>query len=263
MEKKDRERIIELIHSEVKPALGCTEPGAVALAVAAAAEKLRETGVEPDRISVEVSPNIMKNGMGVGIPGTNAVGLKMATALSCVCGKSSYGLEVLKDVTPEAERRAEAMLDDVTVRLADNGILLYIRAICNGSSKKDGTEHESKAVIEYSHDSIVLIERDGEVLFATEDSSRTSTAKKEERPYTPDMITLWTIAAFFKQSGKSHWLSSIPAMFITVVCISYLFIAPHKVGGLALNPTIGYCVGGVASIAFLILLLTDKRTISR
>lgn len=77
------------------------------------------------------------------------------------------------------------------------------------------------------------------------------------------MITLWTIAAFFKQSGKSHWLSSIPAMFITVVCISYLFIAPHKVGGLALNPTIGYCVGGVASIAFLILLLTDKRTISR
>ena len=194
MEKKDRERIIELIHSEVKPALGCTEPGAVALAVAAAAEKLRETGVEPDRISVEVSPNIMKNGMGVGIPGTNAVGLKMATALSCVCGKSSYGLEVLKDVTPEAERKAEAMLDNVTVRLADNGILLYIRAICNGSSKKDGKEHESKAVIEYSHDSIVLIERDGEVLFATEDSSRTSTAKKEERPYTPDMKAIYDFA---------------------------------------------------------------------
>ena len=193
MESKEKERIINLIHSEVKPALGCTEPGAVALAVAAAAEKLREIGVEPERISVEVSPNIMKNGMGVGIPGTNAVGLKMAVALSCICGKSAYGLEVLKDVTPEAEKEAEKILDNVTVRLSDNGILLYIKAICDGTGK-DGKGHEAKAVIEYSHDSIVLIERDGEVLFATEESGRTSTAKKEERPYTPDMKEIYEFA---------------------------------------------------------------------
>jgi L-cysteine desulfidase len=72
--------IIELIHREVKPALGCTEPIAVALAVAKAVEILAENGCDCDprcrlwretadfRISVEVSGNILKNGMGVGIP---------------------------------------------------------------------------------------------------------------------------------------------------------------------------------------------------
>ena len=97
--------IIELIHKEVKPALGCTEPIAVALAVAKAMEILEDKcSMNPDwrmnsdyRLDIKVSGNILKNGMGVGIPGTGMVGLFIAAALGAVCGKSSYGLEVLQD----------------------------------------------------------------------------------------------------------------------------------------------------------------------
>ena len=86
--------IIGLIHKEVKPALGCTEPIAVALAVAKAMEVLEENHVSGWResgeysVKAEVSGNILKNGMGVGIPGTGMVGLHIASALGAVCGKS-------------------------------------------------------------------------------------------------------------------------------------------------------------------------------
>ena len=75
----DRElEIIELLRKEVKPALGCTEPIAVALAVAKACEELANGGFgAADSLEVEVSANILKNGMGVGIPGTGMVGLHM------------------------------------------------------------------------------------------------------------------------------------------------------------------------------------------
>ena len=81
--------LIGLIHKEVKPALGCTEPVAVALAAAKAAELIPGfSGTDSDfRINVEVSGNILKNGMGVGIPGTGMIGLRIAAALGAVCGQ--------------------------------------------------------------------------------------------------------------------------------------------------------------------------------
>ena len=88
--------ILALLHREVKPALGCTEPIAVAIAVAKGCEALRP--LQPYRINVAVSANILKNAMGVGVPGTGMVGLPIATALSMVCGKAEYGMEVLKDL---------------------------------------------------------------------------------------------------------------------------------------------------------------------
>ena len=96
-------QIIDIVHREVKPALGCTEPIAVALAVAKAAEIICDNcpSLCPEgwrlkadfRIDVSVSGNILKNGMGVGIPGTGMVGLPVAAALGAVCGESSRGLE--------------------------------------------------------------------------------------------------------------------------------------------------------------------------
>ena len=99
MEKFLREQIIDLVKSEVVPAVGCTEPIAVALCVAKAAEVL---GTSPEQIDVLLSANILKNAMGVGIPGTGMIGLPIAVALGALIGKSVYGLEVLKDVTDEA-----------------------------------------------------------------------------------------------------------------------------------------------------------------
>lgn len=69
-----------MIHKEVKPALGCTEPIAVSLAVARASEELKESGLITERVEVEVSANKLKNGMGVGVLGTGMVGLQTAAA---------------------------------------------------------------------------------------------------------------------------------------------------------------------------------------
>ena len=79
MTESERRQIIELIKKEVIPAIGCTEPIAVALCVAKAAETL---GAKPEKIEVLLSANILKNAMGVGIPGTGMVGLPIAVALA-------------------------------------------------------------------------------------------------------------------------------------------------------------------------------------
>jgi len=103
----ERRRIIDLINREVVPAIGCTEPIAVALCTARAAETL---GARPERIAVRLSANILKNAMGVGIPGTGMIGLPIAVALGALVGRSEYRLEVLRDVTPEAVERGREMI---------------------------------------------------------------------------------------------------------------------------------------------------------
>ena len=153
--------IIELIRKEVKPALGCTEPIAVALAVAKAMEIMEDKRgtVSPDwrmmdgwTLSIEVSGNILKNGMGVGIPGTGMVGLHIAAALGAVCGKSEYGLEVLHDLDETSISRAKQLVEDksVTVGLAETDHKLYVKATVLAEDN-----HSACAVIEDDHDNIV------------------------------------------------------------------------------------------------------------
>ena len=165
--------IIELIKKEVKPALGCTEPIAVALAVAKAVEILQEKCSCPHNdwrmkadftIKVEVSGNILKNGMGVGIPGTGMVGLHIASALGAVCGKTEYGLEVLHDLNGESIDRAKKLVEDgkVTVGLADTTHKLYVKA-CVSTSEG----HKASALIEDDHDNIVETWFDDTVLNST------------------------------------------------------------------------------------------------
>ena len=108
LDKAERERIIRLVKQQVVPAIGCTEPMCVSLCVARAAEAL---GEEPVSVRVAVSANILKNAMGVGIPGTGMVGLPIAIALGALVGKSDYGLEVLKDVTPEERESIDKMVE--------------------------------------------------------------------------------------------------------------------------------------------------------
>ena len=99
MDKELREHIIAMVHREVVPAIGCTEPMCVALCTAKATEKL---GCRPEKIEALLSANILKNAMGVGIPGTDMLGLPIAIALGALIGKSAYQLEVIKDLTPES-----------------------------------------------------------------------------------------------------------------------------------------------------------------
>lgn len=121
-----RGKILALVKSEVVPAIGCTEPTAVALCVAKATEKL---GSLPEKIEVFLSANMLKNAMGVGIPGTGMVGLPIAIALGALVGKSEYELEVLKDVTKEAVNKGREYIaeDRVNVSLkSDAPDKLYI-----------------------------------------------------------------------------------------------------------------------------------------
>lgn len=156
--------IIALIKREVKPALGCTEPIAVALAVAKACELIQEKCVEKGcakciswrlngdfDIEVEVSGNILKNGMGVGIPGTGMVGFYIASALGAVCGCSKYGLEVLHDLDPDMIERAKAMVGArrVKVGVADTTHKLYVKATIVTEC------HKASAVVADDHDNIV------------------------------------------------------------------------------------------------------------
>lgn len=158
--------IIRLIRKEVKPALGCTEPIAVALAVAKAMEITESCTTVADAwrsdgdysIKVEVSGNILKNGMGVGIPGTGMVGLHIAAALGAVCGKSCYGLEVLHDLSDAAIARAKELEGRVTVGLAESDLKLYVKA----SVEYGG--HISYAVIVRDHDNICETGCDGKIL---------------------------------------------------------------------------------------------------
>ena len=109
LKKEERKAIIDLINREVVPAIGCTEPVAVALCVAKASETL---GKEPESISLHLSANILKNAMGVGIPGTGMIGLPIAVALGALVGRSEYGLEVLRDVTSEDVQRGKRFIDE-------------------------------------------------------------------------------------------------------------------------------------------------------
>ncbi|MCK9626280.1 MAG: L-serine ammonia-lyase, iron-sulfur-dependent, subunit alpha [Bacteroidales bacterium] len=163
-----KNKIIALLKQEVKPALGCTEPIAVALAIAHSCEALKEIDISPSSFEVEVSANILKNGMGVGIPGTGMVGLYIASALGSICGKSEYGLEVLKDLTDNCVEQAKALLknDSVKISIADAKEKLYICATAFGPGSNN-TNHSASTIIKNNHDSIVSIVRDGKEIFSS------------------------------------------------------------------------------------------------
>ncbi|MBQ3813481.1 MAG: serine dehydratase subunit alpha family protein [Bacteroidales bacterium] len=186
----DHKDIIALIRQEVKPALGCTEPIAVALAVAKAVEIIRENcpSCQKDwrlkagfRLDVAVSGNILKNGMGVGIPGTGMVGLPVAAALGAVCGESARGLEVLKGLTSEAVERAKQLVADgsVHIQVADTEHLLYVKATVTVDGKAVASaevDPHAYAVIEDDHDRIVETSFADRILM----SSESAAAAKEQ-----------------------------------------------------------------------------------
>jgi len=198
--------IIGLIKQEVKPALGCTEPIAVALAVAKAAEIISENcpccgswRMKADfKLDVAVSGNILKNGMGVGIPGTGMVGLPVAAALGAVCGNSSLGLEVLKGLTPEAVARAKELVAKgfVHISVADTEHLLYVKAtvtVDDNTVASAEVDPHAYAVIEDDHDRIVETSFADKILMSSE-SAAGFPAEASESPYDLTVQSIWNFA---------------------------------------------------------------------
>lgn len=151
MKKEESEVILQLMKREVVPAIGCTEPVAVALAVSKAREVLGEKVV---RTELYLSSNILKNSMGVGIPGTGMIGLPIAIALGIVIGRSEYGLEVLKDLDADKLEEAKQVVGEqqIFVHLKEDAPdKLYIEAHCFGDKA------HSKAIISGTHTNISYV----------------------------------------------------------------------------------------------------------
>ena len=134
-----KDSLIALLKRMVKPALGCTEPAAIALAVARANLEIRG---ELRKVFVRMSGNIFKNARGVGIPGTTESGIDFAVALALVCGKWEMGLEVFSDVDEKAVQEAHALMDKkiIFIEVCDGEGNFFIEAnIEADNSAKVGT----------------------------------------------------------------------------------------------------------------------------
>ena len=171
--QEEKQSILDLIHRQVVPAIGCTEPIAVALCVAKSRELL---GCLPEHIELRLSANILKNAMGVGIPGTGMVGLPIAIALGAIIGRPELQLEVLRDCSREAVEQGKNYLKEDRIHLAleeNDADKLYISVVCTGG------DHEAQAIIKGTHTNFVLLRKDGQVLFSKE-SCAMETVENEE-----------------------------------------------------------------------------------
>ena len=174
--KSEREQIIALINREVVPAIGCTEPIAVALCVAKATEAL---GRRPEKIKALLSANILKNAMGVGIPGTGMIGLPIAIALGALIGKSEYQLEVLKDSTPEAVEEGKKLIDSqaICIGLKENiDEKLYIEIICEAGNDR------ATAIISGGHTNFIYVSRNNDIIL-----NKQTTSSSEEEQHEPEL----------------------------------------------------------------------------
>ena len=168
---------IDLLHEEVVPALGCTEPVAVALTAAQAAETL---GFTPERLEVEVSANLLKNGMGVIVPGTGSMGLSIAAAAGALGGRSSLGLECLRHIDESQVAAAKALVEagSVEMKLADSDLLLY----CAVTAHAQG--HSAKAELVDNHTNITRVWRNGDLVFAKEEQAESASEQGKPWPLT-------------------------------------------------------------------------------
>ncbi len=155
---------LKAVRHEVVPALGCTEPISLALASAIAA---RHLGSTPERIAARVSANLMKNGMGVTVPGTRMVGLPIAAAVGALGGDPNGGLEVLRKLTPAVVEAGKQMLADkqVNIEIADVPYILYAE-----SRVSNGNEWV-RVCIANAHTHVILIEKNGETVFRADPST--------------------------------------------------------------------------------------------
>lgn len=149
--------LLELLHQEVVPALGCTEPVAVALATASA---FKTASGLIKKIHVTVNPSIYKNGMAVGIPGFKYVGLKYAAALGAVLSNPEDKLEIFNKITDEISEKAIELVEKnlVSITIDKSKDILYIESIVETDLAL------ARSIIKNSHDNIILTEKNGVLL---------------------------------------------------------------------------------------------------
>ncbi|MHC5225844.1 L-cysteine desulfidase family protein [Ignatzschineria sp. LJL83] len=177
--------LLKAVEIEVLPALGCTEPISLALASAIAASY---TTNDIQRIKARVSPNLMKNGMGVTVPGTGMIGLPIAAAVGALGGDPEGGLQVLSSLTPEAVSLAKQFLeeDKVSVTMAAVPNILY------AESTVFAGEDQIQVKIADGHTNVISIKKNDEIIFESKDNDH----KKSKKQYSLKDITAKDIYEF-------------------------------------------------------------------
>lgn len=186
MKSDQKKFFLDIMSNEVVPALGCTEPIAVALAAAYAGEVINR---KIEKIEISVSANVLKNAMGVGIPGTGMVGLPIAAALGALSGKSVDNLEVLTGISEADLVKAKLFVENgnITIRQEDTTEKLFVRVVCSNAD-----EH-SVAVIRKRHDKLVLLTRNDKVLV---ENSISAEVKKDENKQSEFKLSVKSIYEF-------------------------------------------------------------------
>ena len=160
MEQRIYNDYVRLLERELVPAMGCTEPIAVAYAAASA---VRELGVLPDKVDIRVSANIIKNVKSVVVPNTGGLrGLAAAAAAGIIAGDPAKQLLVISEVTEEQQKQIADYLERASfiVRESETGVVFDIDiTLCGGG-------HTASCRIAEDHTNIVCIQRDGETVYS-------------------------------------------------------------------------------------------------
>ena len=186
----DRKTLLEILRQETVPATGCTEPAAAALAGA----KARETAGTDSIVSarIKASKNMMKNAMGVSIPGCEKKGIAAAVALGIAVGDTSKGLGILSELNEKTLKAASALNTEISI--ADNTPPLFIEVTVETQGG-----HSCSVTVSDKHDRFSKIVADGKTL-----SEAAATETADLKPVSPGSITLHEIIDFANTVSVAH-----------------------------------------------------------
>lgn len=196
---------IAILREELVPAMGCTEP----IAVAFAAAKTREIlGAMPDAIEIYCSANIVKNVKGVTVPNTGGLrGIDAASIAGTISNQPEKKLEVLQSLTDSDRAEIKRLLaaQYCVAHLAEGIEGLFIDARASLKDKSGQVRQSARVVLEKTHTGITRIEKNGEVVYSTEQAYRSTTNKSADKP---------SCAIQFEQA-KNEKSNTIPISYIS------------------------------------------------
>lgn len=204
----NKQLITQIINSELELATGCTEPAAIAYTASVAAKHLSG---ELTKIKVLASGNMIKNAMAAGIPGTPYTGIEYASALGAVGGNPDLLLEVASQLTEHDYAKAEQLVTGkcVVADVVNNGEKLYVDVSVYSE------KNSARAVISGGHTNVILIEKDGQIVFEQQPN-------QSDKAITPELIANTLSVAKIFEFVKEMDTANPPEMILKSIEVNSL-----------------------------------------